>query len=134
MQVTAQFQGAAARVEQDRFETPLKKMPAALVTPVEPGGVTEVEPLHGAAQMGFAQAQQQMIVVVHQREGAHAHPEAVGHFRQRLEKMGAVPVIPKDGTPLVAAAGHVIPSAGVLDAQGPGHGAILKPKWVFVNC
>jgi len=98
-------------------------MAATPVTPIEPGAVTAVEPLSGAAQVQLGQLHDQMIMVVHQDERVQPDSKTLDHFREQLAKVLSIPVVPENRPPLVAPPGQVIPSPDSFDPQWSGHAA-----------
>ena len=65
-------------------------MSGALVPAIEPDAVTDIEPLHGPAQVGFRRFDQLMKMIVHQHEGMNADTEALGGLGEQLQEMETV--------------------------------------------
>jgi hypothetical protein len=61
-----------------RFEPALKQVSATFVPSIEPDAITDVEPLHGAAQVGFGRFDQLMKMIVHQHVGMDPDDEPFG--------------------------------------------------------
>lgn len=66
MDVASQLLPPRVVLHHDRFETALEQVPDASVPSVEPDAVTDVEPLHRTAQVGFRGLDQQVKMIVHQ--------------------------------------------------------------------
>src|SRR5262245_2692635 len=60
-------------------------------------------------------------MVPHEHVGMDAPAGLLARFRQRVQEALAIPVIPKDRLPVIAASHHVIDGPGVLDANRPRH-------------
>jgi hypothetical protein len=89
MKVAAQGQRPFVPAHRHRFETALEQMAAAPVTPVKPDAVTDVQPLRRAAQVRFAQVQEQMIMVVPQHKTMQANAETQDHLGQAVQANAA---------------------------------------------
>lgn len=81
---------------------------------------------HDAVDVAFRRAQEQMVMIGHQREGGDLRLEHVRDVRQQIDKCLVVRGIQKDILPPAATVHDVTPGAGVLDAQGARHGEWLK--------
>ena len=123
VQITAELKSGFARVEDNRFEAPLQKTTGPLApTAIEPDGITDIEPLHGLAEVGRRRFQQQMVMVAHEHVSVEYHSKAVDHFIEQFAEMLAIPVITKNGSPFHATGGDVIPRAGARNSEWTCHG------------
>jgi len=94
------------RIHHHRLEAPVKQMPAPPVSAVKPYAVTPIEPLTRPAQVGLAQLDQEMIVIVHQHEGVQTDLETANQLGQQLAEVLPVPVVSEDRPPLIAPRSH----------------------------
>src|SRR5438876_9178595 len=94
----------------------------------KPYAVTPIEPLARPAQVGLAQLDQEMIVIVHQHEGVQTDLETADPLGQQLAEVLPVPVVSEDRPPLIAPPGHMIPASYSLNSQWPCHGRDLASR------
>ncbi len=85
------------------------------MTPIEPHAVTHPEKMHPGAHPALpAHPQEQVAVVPDQHIGVHLETEPPLQFGQNLEEMLPVTVAAENVFPLIAARGHVMPTARKL--------------------
>jgi len=101
-------------------------MSASAMSPIEPGAVADIEPLHRPAEVGLAQFDQQMIMVGHQNIGVESDVKPLDKFAEQLQEMNAVPMVRENGTPFVAPRGQMIPAGGIHKSQRAGHAWKVK--------
>src|SRR5881394_534851 len=94
-------------------------MPSPLMAAVEPDAVTDVEPLHGPAQVGFSRFRQQMIMIIHQHVDMQSPPISVHQFGQHFAEMLPISFILEYWPSLIATGCEVIPRAALLNPQCP---------------
>jgi len=121
MHIAAQSKPPFLQADHHRFEAPLEQVSAAIMPAIEPDTVAQVQPLRRPAQIGLAQFQDQMIMIVHQYIAMQADVETRNHFGQELAKMLPVALVAENGTAFVASGGQMIPAAGLFDAKGSSH-------------
>lgn len=102
-------------------------MPHQAVPLVECLRVHTVHMPHQARQIGLAGVQHQMKVIAHLAIAQHLSVEAIDGLREHVQLPDSIFVVPVDGFAAVTARGHVIESAGELDAQRSGHVTVLPP-------
>ena len=86
-------------------------MARAVVLAIEPHAVTDVERLHGAAQVGFG-----MKMNIYQHVGMDTNSEAFRYLGQQFEEMEAVGVATVNRFALVTTGGDMVTAPG---AMGP---------------
>lgn len=64
-------------------------------------------------------------MIGHQDIAVQLNAKTLNTFRNDFQELLSVLVVGKDPPSLVAAAGHVVPGARILDAQGTGHESML---------
>ena len=106
----------SARVERAAFSVATVEMP----------GVGDMEVAHEFGEVPPGRLQEEMKMVGHADEAMKRYGVDGESWGEELEKPPSVEVIPKDVPLLVSAAGDVVEGTGVLDAEGPGHGASLS--------
>jgi hypothetical protein len=91
-----------------------------------------LEPLelaHPDRQISIHSLYQQMVMIVHEAVGMAAPPIAHHHLSQHGKKLLPVVGIAIDPLPGVAARGHVIDSAGKLEAEWARHAGALASAY-----
>jgi hypothetical protein len=96
-------------------------MPDSFVSSIEPHAVADIEPVHGGGKIGVGSFDQEMKMVVHQYIGMDNNAELIHGLLQQLSETVSIPEIKKDPFFLIAARSNVIPSAGSLQPNLPGH-------------
>src|SRR5437667_5062737 len=96
-------------------------MPASCMAPVEPNAVADVQPMNAPRKIGSGEFHQQMIVIGHEHEGMQPKSEHFDHISQQIDEVLPILVIAENFTPLIAASGHMIPAADLLDPQRSCH-------------
>src|SRR5215831_1016681 len=116
-------------------------MAAALVSPIKPDAVADIQPLHRAAQVGFGRFQQQMKMVVHEDISVQPGSEALPQLRHQRQEMLPVAIVAVDGLPFVAPSGDMITSSGAFNSQRSRHNCIqfipsgaVKPEYQMLRC
>lgn len=102
------FQEIGFLLDHNRLEPPLQHVPDAAMPPIEGLGVDAVEVPEGLGEIRGRGLQEQMLVMVHQDPGVAAHPIAVHHRGQGVDKAGPIRVVPHDRLALVAPRNDVI--------------------------
>jgi hypothetical protein len=75
-----------------------------------------VNPLKGGAEVGPGRFHHQVIVVVHQHVGMDQNSELFDCPAHQLQEMAAIPVVPVNRAPFIAATADVIPAVDQVDA------------------
>src|SRR5438552_15303519 len=122
MNVTAQAQSPAFCLHNERLIPALQHMTDALMAPIEPNGVTHIEPLHRPREIALHRLEQQMIMVGHQNIGVQPESKTLLPMRQQLNEMRVIPFIAVNRFSLIAARTDVIPSSRAINSQQSGHG------------
>src|SRR5437870_1152527 len=107
MNVAPQFRKISTLLDQERFETPLKKMTALSVPPVEIHGHAAQQPLHPAREICLTGAGQEMKMVRHQHPRVQLDIEALQGLDHPLLKTAVVFVLPEDRLPTIPSCRHV---------------------------
>jgi hypothetical protein len=94
-------------------------MPDAAMPPIEGLGVDAVEVPEGRGEMRGRGLQEPMLVSVHQDPGVAAHPIAVHHRGQGVEKAGPIRVVSHDRQALVAPRGDVRDAVCQRESERP---------------
>jgi hypothetical protein len=81
---------------------------------VERHAVAGLKPLHAPGQIGFLDLDDQVIMVVHQDISMHQPLKHRYRFGDQRQPASAIPIIPKDRSPLHTASGHMIPGPGLF--------------------
>ena len=115
-------------LEDGRLEAPLEEVPGDLVGPVEPHGVGQLQPLDGAAEVRVPGTKEEMVMVVHQHERVHRHPEALGELGEAAEEASPIVVRAEDATAVIASVDDMVPAVGHPDAEGTSHGGIVPTR------
>ena len=80
----------------------LPQRPNPVLTRVKPSRITQVQPLHGSAQIRLRGLGDEMVMRVHQRIRVQADTELLMDVPQQLKEMLAVPTVSENATPLRA--------------------------------
>jgi len=90
MDVAADLAEVALFLDEMPLETPLKKMPAAAMPPVEVAGIAAAEILHPGREVRLGRLHEQVLVVRHEDE--RVQPPSVGFHRPSQPIEASVPV------------------------------------------
>jgi hypothetical protein len=103
-------------------------MARTLVPVIEPPGISAVEPVHSAGEIGLGGLDDEVIVICHQYPGGDAPTETLYGLAEEGEKHRAINVVAEDGPLFIAAGSDVIKSAGKLDAKRSCHSTPRFPR------
>lgn len=103
-------------INQNSLVAPAEKLAVMPVPTVEALSVHAADVAHDAVDVALRRAQEQMVMIGHQREGGDLRLEHVRDVSQQIDKCLVVRGIQKDILPPAATVHDVIPGAGVLDA------------------
>jgi hypothetical protein len=121
MQVKTQLIGPRAVLNRHRSESSLPEGSQSLVSRIEPGRVTQVQPLHGLAQVRLRGLYDGVVVGIHQRERMDTELITHMHFAEQVKKVGPVLAVCKYPASLRTSMKYVIPSVSDPDSQMPRH-------------
>jgi hypothetical protein len=105
MYIAAEFQEIIVRIDHYSFESSLVEVPDAVVAAVVAGGVAYIKMPHEFGKVALRSLHDHMKVIAH--EHISMDPNLVNPNRgpQLIEKSRPIPVISKNISPLIAAAG-----------------------------
>jgi len=86
MDVSRQVLEVFFGVHQQRFEAPLKQVPASPALDIEIDGVADIDPLDGTAQVRFGSFHQKMVMVGHQAVRVNADGKTLAGGFQIFQK------------------------------------------------
>ena len=81
--------------------------------------------MDGAAEVRIPRTEEKVVVIVHQHERMHRHPEAFGEFGQAAEEAAPIVVGAEDAFAAVAPIDDMVPAVGHPHAQGSSDERIL---------
>ena len=116
MDVPRDFLEIIVRVDQEGMVAALVKMTGALVAPIVPGRVADVEMPHELLEIPQGCLHQQVKVVTHQDVGKNLRLVDDNGASQEVEKSRTVCIRRKDNLAGVTAAGDMVVSVLVLDS------------------
>jgi hypothetical protein len=115
-------------LDEERVEPTLKEMARTLVPMVEPSGISAVEPVHSAGEIGLGGLDDEVIVIGHQYPGREAPTETLHSLSEEGEEHSGIDVVAEDGPSFIAARRDVVESAGKLDAKRSCHNTPRFPR------
>ena len=100
-------------------------MAVPLVAFIEELGIDAIQLPHAYGEIAVGRLDEQMIMVVHEAVGVADPIVSLVDALKGVEEIEAVPVIPEYGFFLIAAGSRVVDGAGVFDAKGTYHAAMI---------
>jgi len=103
------------------FVSTAKQGPITFVLAVEPLGIDAIQVAHESGKVAFRGVDKQVVMVGHQAIGGDPDPEPGAGFSQGFQIQQIVFPIQKDCPAAETAVHHMVPGAGIFDAQWTGH-------------
>ena len=101
-------------------------MSASPVVTIEPGGVSDIEMAHELAQITGWRLHEEVIMIEHQDKAVENDIIRSKRIRQNSKKLLSVAVAFEDSLSLIATAGNMIDSTGILDSKRSCHGLAIN--------
>ncbi len=113
--IAVDSQSRFARIVERGFEPTLEQGTDSPVSPVKPGSVSEIEPLHGWTEVGLQRFELQMIMVAHQDIAVDPNGESIRELTEKLQKETSARLVRKDRSSFHSATDDMEPSAGDIE-------------------
>jgi hypothetical protein len=115
MHIPAELQQVRIPIHHDRLESPLKQMPDPAVSAVEITGVRDIQMSHELGKIATRCFEHQMKMIHHQHISVKTDTVCFQGALKMTEEGLIIGPIPIDRSLLIATAGHMIESAGIID-------------------